>query len=458
MAKNKTNYAYIEKIIYSSHFRNMQDKTQLFYSAPERQVRTRLTHTIEVKTIAYSIGNNINKKLRKKLIDLDLVDAIAFAHDIGHTPFGHVGERTIDEIVSGKDSLGGMIPTGSPNKMRFKHNVNSLRLLKELDVQDWRILDGALCHTRVFYKGDDYPYEKNPYNPFTESPSKFDRFFQEQHGFLLEQTNRKKFHSLTLEGQIVAIADEIAQRVADISDGLESRYFGVVKDILAIGNDKKITTRSELEQIIRKILIEDVVSNTAKNIKATAAAKETHRGISHDTYKTEVICFSPKRKEQNENLEKYITVMMAQSEDVRESDSRSKYIIRQLFKAYLNDISLLPDKFIDNYFRKIINKSSFIKAKDALRSADKLREKSNVFEQIGNQSWRYRKGYLDKNKLVIDLRNVREFFTIIAKEDNVHYIPELNDLLDEYILQIGFHIAGMTNTEAFTAYNRIYGH
>ena len=274
----------------------------------------------------------------------------------------------------------------------------------------------------------------------------------------MEQTNRKKFHSLTLEGQIVAIADEIAQRVADISDGLESRYFGVIKDILAIGNDKKISTRSELEQIIRKILIEDVVSNAAKNIKATVATKETHRGIIHDTYKTEVICFSPKRKEQNENLEKYITVMMAQSEDVRESDSRSKYIIRQLFKAYLNDISLLPDKFIDNYFRKIINKSSFIKAKAALRSADKLREKSNVFEQIGNQSWRYRKGYLDKNKLVIDLRDVREFFTIIAKENNVHYIPELNDLLDEYILQIGFHIAGMTNTEAFTAYNRIYGH
>lgn len=160
MAKNKTNYAYIEKIIYSSHFRNMQDKTQLFYSAPERQVRTRLTHTIEVKTIAYSIGNNINKKLRKKLIDLDLVDAIAFAHDIGHTPFGHVGERTIDEIVSGKDSLGGMIPTGSPNKMRFKHNVNSLRLLQELDVQDWEFLMEHCATQECFIKAMITPMKR----------------------------------------------------------------------------------------------------------------------------------------------------------------------------------------------------------------------------------------------------------------------------------------------------------
>ena len=162
MSNKKVNYSYIEKIVSSPQFRNMQDKTQLFYSAPERQVRTRLTHTIEVKVIARDIGMELNSALSEELADLDLVDASALAHDIGHTPFGHVGERTINDIVSRKDLLGGMLLPAGVHPMRFKHNVNSFRLLRELKVEDWRIVEGALCHTKVFYKGDGGAFGKNP--------------------------------------------------------------------------------------------------------------------------------------------------------------------------------------------------------------------------------------------------------------------------------------------------------
>lgn len=266
MTNSSTNYSYIEGIVYSKQFRSLQDKTQLFYSSPKRQVRTRLTHTIEVKIIAHDIGQQINKKANNNLIDLNLVEAIALAHDIGHTPFGHVGERTINDIVSKKDNLGGLIRANGTSQIRFKHNVNSMRILEELNIQDWRIIDGALCHTRIFYKNDENVFSKNPYNPFEGTSSKIVRFIYGEHGISFDTPMQSKVYSLTLEGQIVSIADEVAQRIADISDGLESRYFEKVKNILS--TEKEICTRTELEQFIREILINDVVDNTIENLKS----------------------------------------------------------------------------------------------------------------------------------------------------------------------------------------------
>ena len=491
MANSKINYSYIEKIVSSPQFRNMQDKTQLFYSAPKRQVRTRLTHTIEVKVIARDIGLKINSGASDELINLDLVDAIALAHDIGHTPFGHVGERTINDIVSRKDKLGGLLNDTGINVMRFKHNVNSFRILRNLNIEDWRIVEGALCHTKVFYKGDDCEFRKNPYDPFKEKTAKCDRFLQMYHDISSPPDTKRKLPSLTLEGQIVAIADEVAQRVADISDGLESRYFEIVKNILAI--NLNISTRDKLELCIRETLIGDIVDTTLKNLKKAMPRLAKMDGIHHDVYSDKVVAFSEDMEERNNKLEMFITKMMAQSEDVRESDSRSKYIIRQLFKAYLNDVSLLSDKFIAEYFYGAVNKSAFSAAqytltsmkeaeKDKLKAAEKAKEDEEqnqeigeeikklekrikklekeikVFEQIKSGKWRYTEEIPSISKIVIDMSLVKDYFAILIENERTLQIPELNELFDEYILSIGFYIAGMTNTEAFTSYNRIYGH
>ncbi len=463
MENSSTNYSYIEGIVYSKQFRNLQDKTQLFYSAPKRQVRTRLTHTIEVKIIAHDIGQQINKKMGTELIDLNLVEAIALAHDIGHTPFGHVGERTINDIVSKKDNLGGLTNANGTSQIRFKHNVNSMRILEELNIQDWRIIDGALCHTRIFYKNDKNSSSKNPYNPFEVSPSKIAKFIYNEHGILFNAPTQGKVYSLTLEGQIVSIADEVAQRIADISDGLESRYFEKIKSILS--TKKEIHTRAELEQFIREMLIKDVVDSTTENIKAQPQNFKSNSGISHAVYYQEVVGFSESMKAKNDELEEYIKIIMAQSESVRESDSRSRYIIRQLYKAYLNDITLLPDDFIDDYFGKIINKQIFLNAISTLRGASR-KNKSNqdlhktleVLDEIQKQRWRIDKGDLPQKTVAIRIDLVRSYFEILIKNHRTNNMPCLNDLFDEYILKIGFYIAGLTNTEAFTTYNRIYGH
>lgn len=484
MSNSKINYSYIEKIVSSAQFRNMQDKTQLFYSAPKRQVRTRLTHTIEVKVIARDIGIKINNGVSDELINLDLVDAIALSHDIGHTPFGHVGERTINDIVSRKDKLGGLLNDTGINVMRFKHNVNSYRILRNLNIEDWRIVEGALCHTKVFYKGDGCEFHKNPYDPFKEKPTKCDRFLQMHHSISSPPDTKKKLPSLTLEGQIVAIADEVAQRVADISDGLESRYFEIVKNILAI--NLNVSSRDKLELCIRETLIDDIVDTTLKNLKKAKPCFAKMDGIYHDVYSDKVVAFSEDMEKRNGKLETFITKMMAQSEDVRESDSRSRYIIRQLFKAYLNDVSLLPDWFLTGYFKGTINKSTFSAAQNKLsrmkeaeegnlesaKSAKKpekrvkeiekrikeLEKKIEVFEKIKSGEWRYTEEMHSIKKVVVDMGMVGDYFAILTANEHTLQTAELNELFDEYILNIGFHIAGMTNTEAFTSYNRIYGH
>lgn len=470
MPNSKVNYSYIERIVSSPQFRNMQDKTQLFYSAPKRQVRTRLTHTIEVKVIAREIGRKINERVSEELIDLDLVDAIALAHDIGHTPFGHVGERTINDIVSRKDRLGGLLHDAGVTAMRFKHNVNSFRILRKLNIEDWRIVEGALCHTRVFYKGDSCAFGKNPYDPFREKTTKLDLFLQTQHGIATPPDTAKKLPSLTLEGQIVAMADEVAQRVADISDGFESRYFEKVKEILDI--DLANRSREELERGIREKLIGDTVSTTVEKLKHTKPGFGKIDGIHHDVYSEEIVTFSADMKERNGRLEEFITKMMAQSEAVRESDSRSRYIIRQLFKAYLNDVSLLPDDVIAEYFGGIVNKTAFSAAQsmleqrraaeenkpDAEQEIRKIKKQIKVFETIKGEGWRYTKELPKIRRIVIDMNNVRDYIAILIENEHGPRIPELSELLDEHILNIAFYVAGMTNTEAFTDYNRIYGH
>ncbi|MTI81447.1 MAG: deoxyguanosinetriphosphate triphosphohydrolase [Firmicutes bacterium] len=154
-----------DRIIHSKSFRRLKHKTQVFIIPEGDHYRTRLTHTLEVAQIA----RTISRALR---LNEDLTEAIALGHDLGHTPFGHAGEIALGE-VSGID---------------FKHNEHSLRVVEELEGQGglnltWEVRDGILHHT-----GDVLP--------------------------------------LTMEGQVVKLADRIAYINHDIDDGIRG---GVLK-------------------------------------------------------------------------------------------------------------------------------------------------------------------------------------------------------------------------------------
>lgn len=148
-----------DRILYSKAFRRLKHKTQVFLSPEGDHYRTRLTHTLEVSQIARTIA----KSLR---LNEDLTEAIALGHDLGHTPFGHAGERVLNEIC----------PHG------FKHNEQSLRVVDVLEKDNglnltWEVRDGILNHT-----GNTIPS--------------------------------------TLEGQIIRYADRIAYINHDIDDAI----------------------------------------------------------------------------------------------------------------------------------------------------------------------------------------------------------------------------------------------
>lgn len=129
-----------ERIIHSKSFRRLEDKAQIYTLSKGDHFRTRLTHTLEVAQIARGIARELK-------LNEDLVEAIALGHDLGHTPFGHVGERTLNEILENEDVKGG-----------FKHNFQGVKVVNYLEEKygefegidlTYQVIEGILKHTKV---------------------------------------------------------------------------------------------------------------------------------------------------------------------------------------------------------------------------------------------------------------------------------------------------------------------
>lgn len=217
-----------DRIIFSRAFRRLTFKTQVAPASRRStsdHIRTRLTHSIEVMQIASSIALDVNGDKKRKL-DIDLIQAISLGHDIGHTAYGHIGERVLSKFIFGQDGDSGV---------KVKHNFQSLKMCCFLEKQykpDFyglnltiATLDGILKHScldyekRSLYKEIFNSYEKI----FWKDEKKINSRSREKlHEYLFEYVS-----PLTYEGIIVAIADEIAQLCHDIEDirrlgGLES--------------------------------------------------------------------------------------------------------------------------------------------------------------------------------------------------------------------------------------------
>ena len=168
-----------DRILHCKAFRRLSHKTQVFLAPEGDHYRTRLTHTLEVSQIARSIA-------RALALNEDLTEAIALAHDLGHTPFGHTGEAALDQSLR---ALAAVDPESSP--AGYRHNVQSLRIVEQLEYEGkglnltWEVCDGILRHT-----GDELPE--------------------------------------TLEGKIVRIADRIAYVNHDIDDAVRAH---VIADV-----------------------------------------------------------------------------------------------------------------------------------------------------------------------------------------------------------------------------------
>ncbi|MDO4483631.1 MAG: deoxyguanosinetriphosphate triphosphohydrolase [Clostridia bacterium] len=186
-----------DRIIHCKSFRRLKFKTQVFLSPEGDHYRTRLTHTLEVAQVARTIARALR-------LNEDLTEAIALGHDLGHTPFGHIGERTLDELL----------PEG------FRHNEQSLRVVDVLENDGsglnltWEVRDGILCHS-----GRQFP--------------------------------------ATLEAQCVRRADRIAYLNHDLDDALRG---GVLKPFELPADCMRVLGRTHGERI--NTMIADIVENS----------------------------------------------------------------------------------------------------------------------------------------------------------------------------------------------------
>ena len=340
-----------ERIVHSKSFRRMVDKAQVFSASKGDYYRTRMTHTQAVSQIARGISEGLK-------LNLYLTEAIALGHDIGHTPFGHQGERTLDDILHGKYNIIKNIGLYEKDGYfgGFKHNYQSLRVASFLEEEyteicgmdlSYQTLEGMLKHTKL--KRNKYSLEQ-----FISSDQAYENLKFEQ-----------DFCS-TLEGQVVAIADEIAQRGHDLDDALSSgamqfedfqKYLTVKKmkelsDIVQKVNndlkemsakhrrfvDEKELRNSRTVSAIVSYFINDVIKCSAEQIRKYELSEFEKNQC---RVSEELVQFSDTAAILNKYLETIISSKVINSPEVSLFDNNADTIISGLFKAYYNNPRLL---------------------------------------------------------------------------------------------------------------------
>jgi len=297
-----------DRIIHSAAFRRLEYKTQVFVNHEGDYYRTRLTHSIEVSQIARTIAYALR-------LNMDLTEAIALAHDLGHTPFGHSGEQALNELMAGH---GG-----------FNHNFQGLRVVDYLEQRypdfpglnlSWEVREGIVKHSSVF-----------------DIAVKIKEFFP------------KKMP--TLETQLVDIADEIAYDNHDLDDGLTS---GLIKekDLEDLEIWKKINRNinqkyAKINASFRKYLIirslidlqvTDLIAHTQSEIARLKIKKYTDV---HELGR-KIVDFSKEIKELRKPLRQFLMEKLYKHYRVMRMSIKAKRFIRELFSEYINRPQQLP--------------------------------------------------------------------------------------------------------------------
>jgi dGTPase len=297
-----------DRIIHSAAFRRLEYKTQVFVNHEGDYYRTRLTHTIEVAQIARTIAQSLR-------LNTDLTEAIALAHDLGHTPFGHSGEEVLNELMS---KHGG-----------FNHNMQGLRVVDYLEEKypdfpglnlTWEVREAIVKHSSAFDKAVKIK-ELSP----EESP--------------------------TLETQVVDIADEIAYDNHDLDDGLTS---GLIQEsdleCLAIWDEiikhiskkyAKIDRNKRKYLIIRSLIdmqVTDLIRQTEKNLGKLKP--ESHLDVKKT--KKKIVSFSNTMLKLRKPLRHFLLEKLYRHYRVIRMSTKAKRFIAELFEVYLDNPEQLP--------------------------------------------------------------------------------------------------------------------
>ncbi len=313
-----------DRIIHSRAFRRLKHKRQVFLTESGDHYRTRLTHTLEVAQLSRTMARSMG-------VNEDLVEAIALGHDLGHTPFGHVGEVVLHEIMSGRDTLSGVLP--GHHAGGYKHNYQSLRVVDVLEKKyQWdglnltaAVREGILKHTRLRREALQFP-------DF------------ESRGLHYELDN-----AITLEGQIVAVCDEIAQRTHDLEDGIRANFVTLeqVRQLPIIQElDQHVGMQIADDFIYRNALIRALINFLVTDVMEASLARierfmELMQRSGH--FDAQIIWFSDRVHPLQEELDRFIMNEIIKTASEERGDDSARRIIRSLVKMYFQYPKLLPD-------------------------------------------------------------------------------------------------------------------
>ena len=302
-----------DRIIHSTAFRRLEYKTQVFVNHEGDLFRTRLTHSIEVAQIGRGIARNLG-------LHEDLVEAIALAHDLGHTPFGHAGQDALNECMR---DYGG-----------FEHNLQSLRVVDLLEQRyaefdglnlTFEVREGILKHCSV-------------------QNAKLLGAIGER--FLLKQQP-------SLEAQVANLADEIAYNNHDVDDGLRSGLITLAqlsevpvfaRHLADVKNRyPQIEGRRLIHETIRRMInsqVQDLCQQSSQNI-----SDANPEGIDEVRKAGALIAFSQEMQQQQLELKQFLRNKLYRHYRVNRMSSKAQRIIRDLFAAFHDDPMLMPDEF-----------------------------------------------------------------------------------------------------------------
>jgi dGTPase len=317
-----------DRIIHSTAFRRLKHKTQVFVFDEGDHYRTRLTHTLEVTQVARSLA-------RRLRLDEDLAEALALAHDLGHPPFGHAGERALDACLS---AYGG-----------FDHNAQTLRIVTALERRypnfdglnlTWETLEGLVKHNGPLTDRNGAPLGHYRAHGVPETILDY-----------MQLQDLQLWSFAGVEAQLAAVADDIAYDAHDIDDGLRAELFRI-DDIAAVPLPGKIIgqiraafpgldTGRLVHELVRQLiglLIDDVVAETGRRTAALkpSSADDVRRAAQP------VAAFSSTVAEADSAIKAFLKKSMYRHTRVMDVMNQAADVVRDLFARYTNHPADLP--------------------------------------------------------------------------------------------------------------------
>ncbi len=304
-----------DRVIHARAFRRLENKTQVFTRRYSDHFRTRLTHTMEVAQISRTIAAALN-------LNVDLVEALALVHDIGHPPFGHAGERALNDLMHGHGEF-------------FDHNLQALRIVEDFELRyaefrglnlTFEVREGIIKHSH------DYSVVQHP----------------ELAEYLLDQRP-------PLEAQLIDLTDEIAYSTADLDDGFEAKLlklpqirervqafemFYVEAEARYPDAPDKLKFNEALKRMLNRF-VTDLIENTRRRI--AGAGVSTLGDIR--AHPERLVAFSPEIEAERVEAKRFLYESLYESKALQPEKVKAEKVVSEVFNRLMADPGALPPSY-----------------------------------------------------------------------------------------------------------------